>query len=167
MLARQEGELVALGAPAELAHAVASLLDVFALLDVADIARRTGGDAETLMRLYFALSERYGVDRTLMRITALPRGDRWSALARQALRSDLYTVIAALTEQVWRSTKPDLATDARISAWEETHRAGLARARATLDELAMSAADADLATLSVTLRTLRNLVAQGRTSADR
>ena len=165
-LLQQVAGLVALGAPEALATEVASGLDVFALLDIADIARRTGGDAEELARLYFAVSERYDVDRTLTRITSLARHDRWSALARQALRSDLYQVIALLTEQIWRTTKPDLAPDARIGDWETTHQAGLARARTTLDEIS-GAQDADLATLSVALRVLRNLVAQGRTSADR
>ena len=164
-LRRQERAFTTLGAPETLAREVAALLDVYALLDIADLSRRTGGDPEALMRLYFVLSERYDVDRTLMRITALPRGDRWSALARQALRTDLYQVIAALTEQVWRSTAANLDADAKVASWEQAHLAGLARARGTFDELAGS--EPDLATLSVALRTLRNLVAQGRTSADR
>ena len=163
---RQRAELIAIGAPAALAETVAAGLDVYALLDIADIARRSGGDPEELARLYFAVSERYDVDRTLTRITGLARHDRWSALARQALRSDLYQVIAMLTEQVWRSTKPDLDPSTRIQDWETTHQAGLARARTTLDEIS-GAPVADLATLSVALRMLRNLVAQGRTSADR
>lgn len=165
-LERQVADLVALGAPQDLATEVATGLDIFALLDIADIARRTGGDPEELARLYFAVSERYDVDRTLTRITGLARHDRWSALARQALRSDLYQVIALLTEQMWRTTKPGLEPQARMADWETTHQAGLARARTTLDEIS-GAQDADLATLSVALRMLRNLVAQGRTSADR
>jgi glutamate dehydrogenase len=56
---------------------------------------------------------------------------------------------------------------ARIEAWEAAHQAGLGRARSTLEEIS-GQEDTDLATLSVALRVLRNLVAQGGTSnADR
>ena len=48
----------------------------------------------------------------------------------------------------------------RIVAWEEQQAEGLARARATLDEIA-GLEQFDLATLSVALRTLRTLVQQG------
>ena len=138
-------------------------LDVFALLDIAEIAVRTGEAPASLVPLYFVISERYDVDQTLMRITALPRGDRWGALARQALRSDLYGVIAGLTARVSRATDPRLVPSDRILQWEQAHAAGLGRARATLDEIA-STEDVDLATLSVALRVLRNLVAQGAAS---
>ena len=48
----------------------------------------------------------------------------------------------------------------RVASWEEQQAEGLARARATLDEI--SAGDQfDLATLSVALRTIRTLVQQG------
>ena len=154
---------VELGAPHELAKRASMALDVFALLDIAEIAVRTGEAPASLVPLYFVISERYDVDQTLMRITALPRGDRWGALARQALRSDLYGVIAGLTARVSRATDPRLVPSDRILQWEQAHAAGLGRARATLDEIA-STEDVDLATLSVALRVLRNLVAQGAAS---
>jgi len=104
------------------------------------------------------LSDRYDMDRTLLRITSLPRGDRWTALARQALRSDLYQAIAALTVSVIESTDPQKAPRDRIDGWEEANAEGVARARATLEEI-NAVEDPDLATLSVALRVLRNLVA--------
>lgn len=152
-----------LGAPRELAERASVALDAFALLDITEISGRTGEVPASLVPLYFTISERYDVDQTLMRITALPRGDRWGALARQALRSDLYGVIAGLTARVSRATDPNLDPSDRILQWEQAHAAGLGRARATLDEIA-STEDVDLATLSVALRVLRNLVAQGAAS---
>jgi glutamate dehydrogenase len=152
------------GAPEELARHIASALDVFALLDITDICIRTGESPDTVVPLYFTVSERYDIDRTLVRITDLPRGDRWSALARQALRSDLYAVVAGLTSRVLRSTTNDLAPLDRLSTWEQAHLEGVARARSTLDDIAV-VEDPDLATLSVALRAMRNLVAQGTTSA--
>ena len=162
-LQRVRTRFLDLGAPEALAQQASAALDVFALLDIAEISGRTGEAPATLIPLYFAISERYDVDQTLMRITALPRGDRWGALARQALRSDLYGVIAGLTARVSRATSPALDPSDRILEWEQAHAAGLGRARATLDEIAATE-DADLATLSVALRVLRNLVAQGAAS---
>jgi len=48
----------------------------------------------------------------------------------------------------------------RIEAWEGQQAEGLARARATLDEIG-NLEEFDLATLSVALRTIRTLVQQG------
>ena len=113
---------------------------------------------QSVIGLYFALSERFDVDRLLVRITALPRGDRWTALARQALRSDLYSVIAELTGRVYLATEGKVAAE-RITLWEQQRTEGVARTRATLDEI-LQVEEIDLATLSVGLRVLRNLVAQ-------
>ena len=160
---RARSRFLELGAPQDLAQRASAALDAFALLDITEVASRTGEAPSSLIPLYFAISERYDVDQTLMRITALPRGDRWGALARQALRSDLYGVIAGLTARVSRATDASLVPSERILQWEQAHAAGLGRARATLDEIA-GTEDVDLATLSVALRVLRNLVAQGAAS---
>ena len=145
------------GAPEELAHKAASSLDIFALLDITDICVKAGADSATVIPLYFTLSDRYDMDRILLRITALPRGDRWTALARQALRSDLYQAIASLTSTVIESTDATIPPRERIAQWEEANGEGVARARATLDEI-NAVEEPDLATLSVALRVLRNLI---------
>lgn len=152
---------VAAGAPEDLARQASSMLDVFALLDVVQIADAVEQAPAQIMPLYFSLSERYDVDRLLSRITALPRGDRWTALARQALRTDLYGALAGVTAGVAVATPPNEPPQARIATWEDLHREGLARAHATLDQIA-ALETGDLATLSVALRVLRNLVAQGQ-----
>jgi len=156
---------MAAGAPQDLARRAAAALDVFALLDVTDICVRTGETAETVVPLYFTISERYDIDRTLVRITELPRGDRWSVLARHALRSDLYAVVAGLTARVLRSTPHEAAPLERLAIWEKAHLEGVSRARTTLDDIA-GVENPDLATLSVALRAMRNLIAQGATSAE-
>jgi len=157
-LTRNIEALIERGAPEALARSCAALLDMYCLLDIIEICQRTGEDPSTAIPLYFSISERYGVDRTLVRITGLPRGDRWSALARQALRSDLYAVIAALTERVMRASNPAVSVTERIEQWEAANAAGLARTRSTLEEIAEQE-EVDLATLSVALRVMRNLVA--------
>ena len=160
---RNRAWFTGLGIPDHLAAAVSAGLDVFALLDIKEVSARTGEDPSTLIPLYFAISERYEVDRTLVRITGLSRADHWSALARQALRADLYGVIAGLTSRVSRATSAERDPATRIEEWEAAHAAGVARARATLEEIAQLESP-DLATLSVALRVMRNLVAQGTAS---
>ncbi len=155
-LDRRARELVSVGAPPALAGEVAALLDVFCLLDVVEVARRNAADPEDVARLYFTISERFEVDRYLVRITALPRDDRWSALARAALRSDLYGALAALTHRVIRATPDDGSPIERVLTWERRNAEGLRRARATLTEVGQ-AETFDLVTLSVALRVIRTL----------
>ena len=137
------------------------MLDYFALLDVVEIAGRAEQDPTEVVDVYFAVSQRYDVDRFLGQITVLRRADRWTALARQALRSDLYGALAGFTLGVIRATEPGVPATDRIEIWETDNAEGLARARTTLDEIAAQE-NADLAMLSVGLRVLRTLVAQAR-----
>ena len=156
-------QLTAPGVPEELAERVASLLAGFSLLDVVEIARAGNRSPEVVAPVYFALSERFGVDAMLTQITALPRSDRWQALARSALRYDLYAVLADLTAGVLAETE-EADPDERIAAWERDNAEGLARARLTLDEIA-AVENTDLATLSVALRTIRTLLRAGSPGA--
>jgi glutamate dehydrogenase len=158
-LDQRVADFVAIGAPAGLALEVAALLDVFSLLDIVEVSLRTGEDPAVVGRLYFTISERYEVDRFLGRITALPRGDRWSALARSALRSDLYGALASLTAKVVRATPEGGQPADRVATWEDRYAEGLGRARATLAEIGAQETF-DLATLSVALRVIRTLAAQ-------
>ena len=107
--------------------------------------------------IYFAISERIEADRMLTRITGLPRDDRWSALARSALRYDLYAAMAGLTQNILTSTSADDEPAERITSWEQQNAEGVARAEATLNEI-VALDSYDLATLSVALRTIRTLL---------
>jgi glutamate dehydrogenase len=157
---RRTADFVNAGAPMDLSAEVAGLLDAFSLLDICEIASSSGEDPESVGELYFALSERFEVDRMLNRITQLPREDRWSALARMSLRYDLYAALALLTRSAQRASAGTVGPDERIEAWEALNAEGLARARATLNEIATSDSS-DLASLSVALRVIRTLVSGG------
>lgn len=157
---REVQKYLGLGAPETLARQVAGLLDVFSLLDVVEIANRHKADPDRVVELYFALSERYDVDRLLHHITQLPRDDRWNAYARSALRSDLYVALAGLTSRVTQATQQSESVDQRIENWESKFAEGVGRTRLTLNEIAASE-NTDLATLSVALRAIRTLVGQG------
>jgi len=146
------------GAPEDLARSAASGLDVFSLLDIAEVSASTATSMPDVIEMYFTLSERFDVDKLLVSITQLERGDRWTALARQAMRTDLYAVIAELTSKVLTTTQEG-SVSIRVEEWERARIEGISRTRSTLDEI-FSVDELDLATLSVGLRVLRNLVAQ-------
>jgi glutamate dehydrogenase len=162
-LQRRTAEMVALGVPEDLAQDTAAMLDAFSLLDVVELSQSSGEPPEQVGRLYYALSERFEVDRMLTRITSLPRDDRWAALARMALRYDLYGALAGLTRNVLAVTAGMTDPDERIKAWEDRNAEGLARARGTLEAISTSESF-DLATLSVALRVIRTLVPSGSSS---
>ncbi len=111
--------LVELGLPRELALRLAELLSAFLLLDVVEIAEATGYDPHGVAELHYAVSERLSIDELLTRVTALPRDDRWSTLARSAARHDVYAALSAITTAILRSTDDALGADQRIDAWVE------------------------------------------------
>ena len=159
-LEQRAEEFVALGSPEPLAMRVSACLDQYSLLDIADMSVREKQDPESVTRLYFAVSEKFGVDALLTQISELDRGDRWSALARGAVRQDLYAAQAGLTVRIMRRTDPAAPADERIATFAKANPEGLARARATLSEI-RDVDNPSLATVSVALRLLRNISQQG------
>ena len=163
-LIRHQEQLAALeqeGVPKDLAKEAGAVLDRFSLLDVADISVRTECEPAAVAALYFCVTERFGVDALLTRITLLAREDRWDALARQALRSDLYQAVAALTAQVVRGSSKGASAQDRMDEWEASNAAEIGRVRHTLAEIG-KIDQLGLAGLSVALRSIRTLVAQSR-----
>jgi glutamate dehydrogenase len=148
--------LVGLGVPRQLALRVGVLLNAFLLLDVVDIAEKTNRAAAEIAELHYALSEQFSVDRMLTEITRLPRDNRWSALARAALRDDVYTALSAITTAVLHSTSPEQSVTARLKEWQERNAVRVARTRAIVDD-ALKREPVDLSTLLVALRVMRGL----------
>jgi glutamate dehydrogenase len=145
------------GLPEELAHRWAELFESYALLDVARIAQTSGASIEQVAGVYYTVFDRFRVDALLERITALPRRDRWEALARAALRDDLYSTVADFTRSIMDAAPDTLAPDERLAVWEEENREQLNRAAAMFAEVNSLERD-DIASLSVALRLLRSIV---------
>ena len=57
---------------------------------------------------------------------------RWHALARLALRDDLYASLRAITLDGLREAAPGTPVDAAIAQWEKANASRLVRARAAL-----------------------------------
>jgi glutamate dehydrogenase len=151
--------LQGLGVPETLARQAAGLLTKYMLLDIADIARNTDTPPGPVARVYLYLAERYGVIELLWRISALSRGDQWKSLARASLRYDLYAALEALTVAVLESTaEADAPT--RVAQFEQANVERVARARTTMEEVCRLP-QADIAALSVVLRSLRSIVRSG------
>jgi len=148
--------LVGLGLPRELATRISTLLTSFLLLDVVEIAVANGRPAAEIAELHFALSEQLSVDDILYAVTSLPRDDRWSALARAAMRHDVYAALASITTSVLKSTDATLPATDRMAVWAMANSERVERARTTLTE-ALARDPVDLATLSVALRVMRGL----------
>lgn len=159
-LERRVEELQAAGVPEELAQRSAALLDQFSLLDVVDIASDAQEAPADIAPLYYFVSERFGIDLMLTRVTNLPRDDRWDALARGALRDDLYAVLEALTRSIIDATDPGGEPQERYEAWAEANAESLGRARASLEAIERLERP-NIAALSVALRTLRSLIRSG------
>ena len=144
------------GVPEELARWGAAMLVQFMLLDITEVAGATGVGPGEVARVYLALSERYAIDAMLTWISNLARDDRWKALARAALRYDLYAALESLTVAVLTTT-PEGDPQERVAAWERENAAAVARAVHTLEEIRRLDSP-DIASLSVVLRTLRGVV---------
>ncbi|HEX2307777.1 MAG TPA: NAD-glutamate dehydrogenase [Jatrophihabitantaceae bacterium] len=156
--------LVGLGVPREHALRVGILLSAFLLLDVVDIAEKTHRPPAEIAELHYALSEMFSVDKMLTAVTMLPRDNRWSALARAALRDDVYTALSAITTSVLHTTPAEASVTARTKEWEQTNHERIARTRSIVDD-ALNRDTVDLATLSVALRVMRGLPGRSVTAS--
>ncbi|NUO34815.1 MAG: NAD-glutamate dehydrogenase [Dermatophilaceae bacterium] len=155
-LQRRARELEGKGVPEELALSAACLLDGYSLLDCIEIAEETGERLGDVVQTYFLTSETFSIDAMLTRVTMLPRDDRWDAMARGALRDDLYAVLESLTRSVLEVSNPRHDARARLAEWSELNADALGRARAALGGIERMS-HAGIAALSVALRTLRTV----------
>jgi len=145
------------GVPDPLANRLASMVPAYSAFDIVDISHGTGRPAPETAAVYFDLADRLQIARLRDMITALSRQDRWSTMARGAIRDDLYAAHAALVRDVLTVTEPGPPAE-RLAAWERRNNASVRRAAQTLTEIWESNAF-NVATLSVAVRAIRTLAA--------
>src|SRR5215216_5231196 len=162
-LEKTAGQLVEANVSPELAQRVAILSTMFSALDIVDVADATDQPVETAAEVYFTLGDRLKLHWLRGLVEALPRDNRWRALARAALRDDLYSQQAELTAEILRSTPDDLSATQRIEAWVDANRGSVERTLQVLTDINASGAFG-LATLSVALREIRNLITSSSAS---
>ena len=156
IVTKEAGEFTAGGVPEDLAYTVATGLYQFSLLDIIDIADIVERDPAEVADAYFALMNYLGTDGLLTAVSGLPRDDRWHALARLAIRDDIYVSLRALCFDVIAAGEPGETGEEKISEWENSNGSRVQRAHRTLTQI--YATDAlDLATLSVAARQIRSM----------
>jgi glutamate dehydrogenase len=145
------------GVPASLARRVASMQALLSVFDIVEDAAATDRSQRVVMMTYFALGSRLGLDWLRDRILDLPRADRWQALARAALRDDLYRLHRALTRDALSSAPAGADSERIIEAWKARVREPMQRALSVLADV-KSSGTFDTTTLPVVLRELKSLV---------
>ena len=146
------------GVPDDLARRVACLSDRFAALDIVGVADATGSEIDEVAALHFLVGGRLHLHWLRDRIATLPRENRWQAMARAALRDDLFSLHAELTADILRGTGPELAdAEARLDGWIDANRPLVERCLGILSDI-RTGGTYDLTTLPVALRELRNLI---------
>jgi glutamate dehydrogenase len=150
-------ELEDAGVPPELAAKVAGMPWMISVFDVVEVAAATGRDQETVMTTYSGLGSRLELNWLRDRIIELPRTNRWQALARAALREDLYNVHRLLTQEVLESAGPDAGGEEAIDAWLQRNALAVERCLGMLADVNASRVY-DTTTLPVALRETRSLI---------
>ena len=147
------------GVPDDLASLVAGLGAAFAALIVAEVTVQSGRTEAEVAAVYFGLGARLHLHWLRDRIFELPRNERWSSLARAALRDDLYGLQSALTALVLNHGNREAPMDAdeRIEAWCKAAGQPLQRCMQVIDDI-RAAESWDVAILSVPLRELRSVI---------
>jgi len=134
---------------------------VYSAFDIVQVATSAKRPVEEAAEVYFDLSDRLQIGRLRDRITALPRDDRWSTMARGALRDDLYAAHAALAKDVLMVTGSGGTPEQRLLAWARRNESAVIRAGQTLTEIWESDVFT-VAMLSVAVRAIRTLVSASR-----
>jgi glutamate dehydrogenase len=149
-----------LGVPLDLAERVAAMVPTYSAFDIVQVAASAGRGIEETAEVYFDLADRLQITRLRDRITALPREDRWSTMARAALRDDLYAAHASLTQDVLgvSGSEGPRSPEDRLAAWASRNEAAVGMAAQTLGEI-WESERFTFTTLSVALRAVRTLVA--------
>ncbi len=162
IVAKQSGELSTQGVPDDLAASIAAGLYHYSLLDIIDIADIIDRDDAEVADVYFTLMDRLGTDGLLTAVSNLPRDDRWHALARLAIRDDIYGSLRSLCLDVLAVGEPHENGMQKITEWELINGSRVQRARRTLTQIYESD-ERDLAALSVAARQIRSMTrASGR-----
>jgi glutamate dehydrogenase len=153
---RAAEELVGAGVPRALADRVGYLESLLPVLDLVEVSAATDLSLDEVMAVYFAIDDRLDLHSLRARIAGLPRKERWEALARRALWEDLQSEHRELTADILGESENGSGAE-RVGTWVTHNAHAVERCEQMLADV--KAGDAfDLATLSVAVREIRNLI---------
>ena len=147
--------LVADGIGQELASEVSWYPELDVALDVVAVASAREIPVEEAAPVYFELGHVLGLDWLKSRVVDLPRDNRWQALARAALRDDVYARQRGLTANALGVDDGDAAE--RVARWIEHNNSAVVRCQDILTDLRSGAGAPDFAMLSVAMGEIRAL----------
>jgi glutamate dehydrogenase len=150
-------ELEHAGVPHELARRAAGMQSMLALFDIVEVAAATERDPEDVLKVYFRMGSRLELNWLRERIIDLPRANRWQALARAALRDDLFNLYRELTRKVLETGGSEADPQGAIETWSERNAEVLDRALGMVADIRASRIY-DNTTLPVALREIRALL---------
>ncbi len=155
-------ELEEAGVPHALAVRVAGMPSMLSTFDIVEVADARERPVEDVMAIYFGLGSRLELNWLRDRIIELPRANRWQALARAALRDDLFSLHRALTQDVLDSVQATGRRSGRRLDRDAPRLRSSAPPRCSSDIKASRTYD--MTTLPVALREVRNLIRGGGTA---
>ncbi|MCV2353971.1 NAD-glutamate dehydrogenase [Paucibacter sp. B2R-40] len=143
------------GVPIDIARDVSHAEELFAALDIAEIADATQHSLEVVCEVHAKLGQKLGLERLRQQIDALAADSYWQTQAKAALGDDLSGLQRAIALDVLGQGGAQSAPEL-LSNWATRNQDALERAHKLLGEFSEAKA-VDLAMLSVALRELRNL----------
>ncbi len=151
------------GAPKELAHRVAGLVNLFSGCDIIRLARARKITVADAARFYFAVGTHFHLGSLRAASDRLEAQNHWQKLAVAALIEEIYSHQLALTSQVLdfvggknADGKKLPEADAAIAAWVDGNAVAVERTEQLISELSASGIN-DLAMIAVASRQLRTL----------
>ena len=143
-----EASRLAAGVPEVLAQRSVQWRLLHTGLDMVELAERTGSKVSEVCVAYWHVFDVLDLTWLWDAVGHLPRSNRWQTQARSALRDDLVTAMADLTDDALRA--------GGVGAWQSANERLVARSMAMFNDLRRVDAH-DLTTLSVAVRQLRTL----------
>ena len=152
----EEASRLAAGVPEALAERAGAWPVLHTAFDLVDLAGATGRPVGALSAVQWELFDALDLMWLWEGIGSLPRSDRWQTQARSALRDDLLSTLAELTEAC-------VLSGGSVEEWISINSRPVSRVGTMLTEI-RRAEGYDLTTLSVALRQLRNLALTSRSA---
>ena len=124
--ARMRAEYAALGAPAEVAAAVAHLFDIDGAVGLAKLARESGTEVRTVTRAFTDIGARLGLDWAQQTAERLNPSDPWERLLVNGLSRDFQHMRLDFLRRAAKKGDPVLA----VERWAEAQAGAIRQFRA-------------------------------------
>jgi glutamate dehydrogenase len=153
-LSLDKERLLGQGFPAHLAHRMAYVSPLYAVMDIIAVFNQQSAETlSTVAALYYGLGEYLELPEFRNQISANPVGDNWDALARAGCRDDVDFYQREICSGILKYAVLESDVDKSITEWAGRHESWLLRWRSMLADL-RSAKSKEFTIFSVALREL-------------